>query len=246
DGAAAAAEERLGEEERRDPEISGAKRPQEVVGGVGRVMGADAGRVPPDDEVAAPVVLPDERVEDRLARSGVAHGARERGEEDAVRREVVLDERLVAAEAHVGRQVVLLRLADERVDEQALDQLERAFLDVLVRAVDGVPRLEADHRAPAALGESGARLGGIEAKLLEAGERRPRDQLDAPGEQHLAAPPQVGDAGMARVFGAVDQPRLLAAIPPVLLRELEEAERLPPRGGERDRAALDRKSTRLN
>ena len=44
------------------------------------VIIADARVISPDDEVRAAVILPDDRVEDRLARPGVAHRRGHHGE----------------------------------------------------------------------------------------------------------------------------------------------------------------------
>jgi hypothetical protein len=106
-------------------------------------------------------------VPDRLARPRVAHRRRKGGHEHAVGRVVILDEDPVALDAGRGRHVVRLGLADERVDQQAVDGLERALGQVLVRPVDRVTRLEPDHPLPAPLGERGAGLGGIERELWE-------------------------------------------------------------------------------
>ena len=66
-------------------------------------------------------------------------------------RVVAVDEHAVALDARRGRNVVRLRLADERMDQQPVDGLERDLGQVLVRAVDRVARLEADDALPAAL-----------------------------------------------------------------------------------------------
>src|SRR4029450_7031181 len=109
-------------------------------------------------EVRAAEVLAANRVPDRLARAGVAHRGRERGDDHAIGRVVVLDEDAVALDARSRGDVVGLGLADERMDEQAVDGLERAFRQVLVRAVDRVAGLAADDPAPATLLERFPRL----------------------------------------------------------------------------------------
>ncbi len=132
--------------------------------------------VAPDDEVGAAVVLAADRVPDRLARAAVAHGRGEGREQHAVLRVVAVQQRAVAVDAHRGRHVVALRLADQRVHEQAVDDLERRLGDVLVRAVDRVAGLEAGHRAPAALGDDPPGVDGIERQArgtTAPGGRRP-------------------------------------------------------------------------
>jgi hypothetical protein len=111
-----------------------------------------------DDEVGAAVVLAADRVEDRLARAAVAHRRREDAEEGAVLRVVLLEDHLVGAHPDVRRDVLGAGLADQRVEQEAVDDFEGALLDVLVGAVDGVARLEADDALPALLGEHLAQL----------------------------------------------------------------------------------------
>ena len=151
--AAGLAPERVLEEHRLDPELVRLEVVEDELRVVGAVVVADARVVAADDEVRAAVVLAADRVPDRLARAGVAHRRRERRDDDAVGRVVLVDEHAVALDAGRGRHVVGLRLADERVDEQAVDGLERALGQVLVRAVDRVAGLEADDAPPAAVGE---------------------------------------------------------------------------------------------
>src|SRR5690606_12733218 len=78
--AARAAEEGVLELERRDAQLLGLEAVEHALGVVGAVVVADARVVAPDDEVGAAVVLAAERVEDGLARAGVAHGGGEDGE----------------------------------------------------------------------------------------------------------------------------------------------------------------------
>ena len=106
--------------------------------------------VAPHDEVREAVVLARDRVEERLPRAGVAHREGEDAEERAVLREVPVEEDLVAAHPRGRGHVVALRLADERMDDEPVGDLERAAQQVLVRAVDGVARLEGDRASPAA------------------------------------------------------------------------------------------------
>src|SRR5205823_8607599 len=95
-----------------------------------------------------------------------------------------------------------LRLPDERMHEQAVDGLERDLRQVLVRTMDRVSRLEADHPLPGALGEDPPRLRRIAGEL---GER-----LSGPLEDGHAAG-QIDrllrvEAGAARVGGFATPP----------------------------------------
>ena len=186
--AAGVAPERVLEEHRLDAELVRLELVEDELRVVGAVVVADARVVAADDEVRAAEVLAADRVPDRLARACVAHRGRERGHDHAVGRVVVVDEDAVALDARRGGHVVGLRLADERVDEQAVDGLERALRQVLVRAVDRVAGLEADDAAPASLRERLARVS--------------RDRGRAPGTAARAgrrrSPCRRGRAGAAR------------------------------------------------
>src|ERR687897_959403 len=143
---ALAAEESVLEEERRDAELVRIELVEDVLGVEGAVEGADARVVAAHDEVGAAVVLAAEGVEDRLPRTRVAHGGGEDGEHRPVPREVPLEAILVGVHPDVGWNVVVRAgLADDGVEEQAVDRLEGALLDVLEGAVDRLPRLEADY-----------------------------------------------------------------------------------------------------
>src|SRR5581483_9095053 len=84
------------EEHRLDVELVRLELVEDQLRVVGAVVAADAGVVAADDEVRAAVVLAADRVPDRLARAGVAHGGRERGDDDAIGGVVVVDEDAVA------------------------------------------------------------------------------------------------------------------------------------------------------
>jgi hypothetical protein len=192
-----------------------------------------------DDEVRAAVVLAADRVPDRLARARVAHGGRERGDDDPLRRVVALDEHVVGLHARGGRDVVRLRLPDEGMDEQTVDGLERALRQVLVGPVDRVPRLEADHPAPASLGEERARLGGI---LVQLGEARRRTLEDRDGTADVVVGLRVhpGNARMGVVPGEEAALGLAGLVVLVDLLDVEDGQRPAGFVRERDPVSLRR------
>ena len=145
--AAGLAPEGVLEEHRLDAELVRLELVEDELRVVGAVVVPDTRVVAADDEVRAAVVLAADRVPDRLPRAGIAHRGREGRDDDAVARVVAVDEDLVRLHPRRGRHVVRLRLADERVDEEPVDGLERALGQVLVRPVDRVAGLEA--RRPA-------------------------------------------------------------------------------------------------
>ena len=155
------AEERVLEHQRLDAERRPASSSSKIaLRVVGAVVGADAGVVAADDEVRAAVVLAADRVQDRLARAAVAHGGRERREQRAVRRVVVLEQRVVAVARarRAGTSSPFVSPTSGWTRRPSTISSAR-LRDVLVRAVDRVARLEPDDALPAALGEGRARLG---------------------------------------------------------------------------------------
>ena len=178
-----------------------------------------------DYEVCAAVVLADERVEDRFARPGVAHGGGIHGQEYAVLGIVILEQDLVAAHSHVGRDIIGLRLAHKWMQQQAVYDFERALLNVLVRAVDGIPRLEADDSLPAALCEGGPRLRRRQAVLPEVVMLRQRDHVHGATQKHIALGVDRRDAGMGLVLRAVDLTRLKSLVVAELLLDLHGRQR---------------------
>src|SRR5215210_7909708 len=163
------------------------------------------GVVAAHDEVGAAVVLAADRVEDRLAGSPVAHRRGEDGQHRPVLRVVALQDRLVGTHPDVGGDVRGAGLPDQRVEEQPVYYLEGALLDVLVRAVHGVTRLETDDALPAFLREDLAQT----ARLVVVGRERLRVRV-VHEQRHLAAEEYIllavdgGDAGVLRARSAED------------------------------------------
>ncbi len=145
---------------RREAETFGAAElVEERLRVVGAVVVADPGRVPTDDEVRAAVVPAYLAVVDGLARSCVAHRAREDSEHHAIRRVVAVEQHPVALHPDLEGHVIALGHAGEGMQQQSVDLLERDLGQVLVSAVHRVACLESHHRRPAAVGERRARLG---------------------------------------------------------------------------------------
>jgi hypothetical protein len=224
------------EEHRLDVELVRLELVEDQLRVVRAVVGADARVVAADDEVRAAVVLAADRVPDRLARPRVAHRRRERGEDDAVGRVVAVEQDVVAVDPGLCGHVVRLRVADERVDEQPVDRLERDLRQVLVRAVDRVPGLEADHAAPAALGERRAGLGGVERELRELG-LGPLEHRHLAGEVPVVLREQAGHARV-RVVGRAEAALGLALLVVLVdLLDVEHGEQAPRLVGQGDAIA---------
>src|SRR5215212_5697126 len=153
------AEEGVFEEEGGQPDLPFLELVEDVLGVVIAVewpaggVFSGTGVVAAHDEVRTAVVLAAYSVEDRLAGAPVAHSRREDGQQRPVLRVVALKEPLVGAHPDVCGDVRGAGLAHERVQEQPVDYLEGALLDVLVRAVHGITGLETDDALPALLRE---------------------------------------------------------------------------------------------
>ena len=178
-------------------------------------------------------------MEERLPRPGVAHGGGERGEQRAVRRVVGLDQGLVGPEAHGRGDVVVLGLAHQGVDDQAVRELEGELGQVLVSAVDRVPGLEARDPLPAALRDPGAQGAGCQAVGREGQVLRKGQHGDGTGHQPARPRQQVGHPGVRRVLGPIDIARLE---PRVALEDLAHVDHSPEAAV---RVAQGRRAARL-
>ena len=85
------------------------------------------------------------------------------------------------------------------MQQQPVDDLERALLQVLVGTVDGIARLEPDHPVPPALDEGSSGLRGRQAELAEGGVLRHSDDPYRAGHQELTGVPEGPYAGMGGV-----------------------------------------------
>src|SRR5687768_13091924 len=213
------AEEGMFEEEWGQPDLPFLELIEDVLGVVVAVerpaagVLAWSGVVAAYDKVCAAVVLAADRVEDRLAGSTVAHRRGEDGQHRPVLRIVALQDRLVGAHPDVGGDIRGAGLAHERVQEQSIDYLQGALLDVLVRAVHGVPGLETDDALPAFLREDLAQA----ARFVVVGRERLRvrvfhEQRHFAAEEHILLAVHGGDARVLRVRRAVDLPGLVLLV----------------------------------
>jgi len=141
-----------------------------IVGAVERIalaVVARAGVIASDDEVGAPVVLPDDRVPQRLPRARHAHGEVEQAQGGRLVGVLVQDV-LVAANTGEVIDVAGLGHADHRVNQQIrLHFACSPERQLLVGAVQRVAGLEGDHLAPALLPEPASQLGRRVSQQLE-------------------------------------------------------------------------------
>src|SRR5579885_3588828 len=107
--------------------------------------------VAPNDEMRASIVLTHQCMEDGFSRPCIAHGGGKDAQDDAVRRIIVLQQHFIAAHAHIGGNIVALGISYQRMQVQAVDGLKRALLDIFMRAMNRIARLEAYNTLPATL-----------------------------------------------------------------------------------------------
>src|ERR1039458_5271821 len=141
---------------------------------------ARAGVIAAHDEVGAAVVLANQGVPDRFARSTHAHGKRQ--ERELLRSLWILRaQQLVAAHAGVVVHVSGLRHSDDGMDQKVgFHLLGRAESEFHVGAVHGVASLEGNDSAPSKTRELRAQLCRGEAQRAEIVMRRMLQTFDAP------------------------------------------------------------------
>src|SRR5438270_1648449 len=111
-----------------------------------------------NDEVRATIVLTHQGIENGVTRTGIAHSSRQHSQDSTICRIVVGKQHLVAAHTHISGNIVTLSIANQWMQVQAIDSLQRALLDILMSAMDRVTRLETNDTCPTTLGEQLARL----------------------------------------------------------------------------------------
>jgi hypothetical protein len=185
------------------------------------VVVADARVVAADDQVAAAVVLAEDRVQERLAGTRVAHVERVAGHGHALLAEVLVDQGVDRLHPDVGGYVTGLQLAHELVDVHAVADLDGDPGQVGVGAVHGIAQLQRRHRVPAALLEHLARLGGPLIEALELlGEVRLGEHLHGAGQVYLGLIHHHLDARVRHVGGPEDLLALVLLVDGVLLGHL--------------------------
>ena len=132
-----------------DAELAHAVFVEDAVRRIRVVVRAHAGMITTDDEMRASVVAPDDRVEHRLLGPRVPHPRRVRRKQRALSGKVLVEQLAIARHAHICGDVIALRLTDERVQQQPVDDLERDLLQILVGAMHRIAGLKPHHGSPA-------------------------------------------------------------------------------------------------
>ena len=101
--------------------------------------------IAPDDEVRATEILAQDSVQQRLARTRVAHFYRIAGLDDGAVYEIVLDELVYRPDPDFRRNIARLQRADHLVNENAVTNLDGDFGQLLFTAVHRIARLERRH-----------------------------------------------------------------------------------------------------
>ena len=184
--------------------------------------------IPPHDEVAAAEVLAEHGVQQRLARTAVAHLERHPRLDARVLDEVVLDQRVHGPDPDLGRDVPRLELAEDLLDQHAVAHLDGDLGQGLVRAVHGVAELERRHRAPPLVLEEPARLvrSHVEPRVPRRVPALAQHRHRA-GQVHLTLLQDIGHAGMRGIGRPEHLLALVGAVDRVLLPHGEHRHQLP-------------------
>ena len=125
------------------------------------------------------------------------------------------------------------------MEEQAVDNLHRALLDVLVRAVDRVPRLKSDDRLPAQPLELGSRRLRVTPVLNEFRMLLAVEDPDTAAEEHLLLGVHGCYTGMGSFCRPVAEARLLFLVVREGFRDVHDRDRPARLVREGDLLALD-------
>ena len=206
-----------------DLEAAGVQGIEDVVGIEGPVIVPDAGMIAADHQVGTAEVLPEQGVQQGLARTGIAHLDGIAGLDDGIGREVVLHQGIDRLGPNLGRDIAGLELAQDLVDQQAVANLDGDLGQILVAAVHGVPGLEGRHPRPTPFREKGAGLGRAQVQALEVlriGALAQHPHRSA--QVDLALGHHLGDPGMRGVGGSKDPGTFQLPVDGVFFRDLHD------------------------
>ncbi len=237
--------EHLVEQQRRDAKLLGRQRSDQPLRVERTVVIAYAGLVAPHDEVGATVILAHQRVQQGLPWPGVPHRRDQGGQQHPLGREGP-QRRLVSPHAHLDRHVAVLGRPDQRVQQQAVADLQRAPLQVLMRPVDRVAGLEAGDPAPASRGERRPRLRRSQRVPARHAVQRPDHSPDRAGNRQGGPTKDPGDTRMGGVAGPKHPLRLAQLVTLVHLADLQHTQRATAHVAEREPVAADPGSVRYS
>src|SRR3989442_3629571 len=171
---------------------------------IATVVVADTGVIAPNDKMRTTIVFSNQRMKDCFARAGIAHRRGQDRKNRACRRIVAGENHFVRLKAHVRGQIIGFGFANQRVQEQSIRDLERAFLYVLVGAMNGVACLKRYDSPPTALLKERAGLGRISAISRERRIARTVDEADLSSQQPVTLIVESAHPGMGSVGCAID------------------------------------------
>ena len=192
--------ERGVEAKRRDAELIGRIGEEFLLRIEGTVKAANTGVVTADNEVRASVIFAGDGMENGFARAGVAHSGGIDAEDGARGREGSAKQGKVAPQTDFRGDVFFAGIADERMEEQAVDGFECTFQDIFVREMNGIAGLKRDDGFPAMMREKIAGFPGIEAIGFKRAMIGTLEKMNAASEAVIPGVSEICDPGM-RVTG---------------------------------------------
>src|SRR6266542_6903673 len=120
------------------------------------VVATDSGMIATHDEVRAEVVLSNQSMKDRFARTGVAHCGRHNRKDRARCGIVSRKYGFIRLHTHICRNVVGFRFTHERMQKEPISNFQRTLLHVFMGAMNRIARLKTNDAPPATLQEKSA------------------------------------------------------------------------------------------
>src|SRR4029079_10176453 len=133
---------RVVKKQRRNSELRRIKLVKDVVRVIGPVVVANTSVIATNNEMRAAVVLTDQGMKDSLAWSCIAHRCWHHGQNSSCSGVVLRENLFVRTHSDISRHIVQFGVADERMKQKTIGNLECAFLNVFMCAMYGIARLK--------------------------------------------------------------------------------------------------------
>src|SRR5438445_4916768 len=130
------------EGERGDSDFGWGKILENLLRIVRTIIIAHSGMVTSDDKMCTAIITPHDGVQNRLARSAIAHMRRHHSQHRPSLGIVELEQYFVGFHPHRRRHVVALGLAYQRMKQETIASFKRRLLNILMRPMGWVTGLE--------------------------------------------------------------------------------------------------------